>query len=136
MAKGSSVVTAIYDGNCVLCQQTKRIIEALDWLNRAEFLNLHDWETVQARYPDLDYEMAMGQMHVVGEDGRLLAGFEGVRRLLRELPLGFPVWLILRLPGMGWLGEKVYRFVARNRYRINKLVGAKVCEDGVCKVHS
>jgi predicted DCC family thiol-disulfide oxidoreductase YuxK len=112
------------------------MIEALDWLNRVEFLNLHDWETVQGRYPDLDFETAMGQMHVVGEDGRLLGGFEGVRRLLRELPLGFPVWLIMHVPGMGWLGEKAYRLIARNRYRINKLVGAKVCEDGVCKVHS
>jgi predicted DCC family thiol-disulfide oxidoreductase YuxK len=136
MEKGSSMVTAVYDGNCVLCQQSKRIIEVLDWLNRVEFLNLHDWEVVQARYPNLDYEAAMGQMHVVGEDGRLLAGFQGVRRLLRELPLGFPVWLILHLPGMNWLGTSVYRFIARNRYRINKLVGAKVCEDGVCKVHS
>jgi predicted DCC family thiol-disulfide oxidoreductase YuxK len=120
----------------VLCQQSKRVIRALDWLKRVEFLNLHDWDAVQARYPDLDYETAMGQMHVVGEDGRLLAGFAGVRRLLRELPVGFPFWVILHVPGMGWLGTKAYGFIARNRYRINKLVGARVCEDGVCKVHS
>ncbi len=130
------MVTAIYDGYCVLCQQSKRIIEALDWLNRVEFLNIHDWETVQGRYPDLDYEAAMGQMYMVGEDGGLRGGFEGVHRLLHELPLGFPFWLILHLPGMGWLGSKVYRFIARNRYRINKLLGARVCEDGVCRVHS
>jgi predicted DCC family thiol-disulfide oxidoreductase YuxK len=130
------VVTAIYDGYCVLCQQSKRMVEALDWLHRVEFLDIHDWQTVQARYPDLDYDTAMGQMHVVGEDGRLLGGFEGVRRILRELPLGFPVWLLLLLPGMPWLGSKAYRLIARNRYRINRLVGAKVCESGVCKVHS
>ena len=119
-----------------MCQQSKRVVEALDWLNRVEFLDIHDRETVQARYPRLDYDTAMGQMHVAGDDGRLLGGFEGVRRLLRELPVGFAVWLILHLPGMNWFGSKVYRFIARNRYRINKLVGAKVCEDGVCKVHS
>jgi predicted DCC family thiol-disulfide oxidoreductase YuxK len=136
MTKGQGVVTAIYDGYCVLCQQSKRVVEALDWLKRVEFLDIHDWERVQARYSDLDYEAAMGQMHVVGEDGKLLAGFEGVRRLLHELPIGYPFWLILHVPGMGWLGSNVYRFIARNRYRINRLVGAKVCEDGVCKVHS
>ena len=34
------MVTAIYDGNCVLCRQSKRIINALDWLQRVEFLDL------------------------------------------------------------------------------------------------
>jgi predicted DCC family thiol-disulfide oxidoreductase YuxK len=129
------MVTAIYDGYCLICQQSKRIIEALDWFHRVEFLNIHDWQTVEARYPTLDFETAMGQMHTVGEDGRLLGGFEGARRILRELPLGYPVWLLLHVPGMDWLGTKVYQFIARNRYHINRMVGAKVCEDGTCKVH-
>jgi predicted DCC family thiol-disulfide oxidoreductase YuxK len=129
------MTTAIYDGYCVLCKQSKRIVNALDWLHRVEFLDLHDWNTVEARYPQLNFEQAMGQMHVVTEDGHLIGGFEGVRRLLRDLPLGFPVWLVLHLPGMSWLGNQIYRFIARNRYRINKMVGADVCENGVCKVH-
>lgn len=127
---------AIYDGYCVICNQSKRIITALDWLRRVEFLDLHKWEEVERRYPQLDFEQAMGQMHVVTPDGRLIGGFEGVRRLLRDLPLGFPLWLILHLPGLGWLGDKVYRLIARNRYRINKFFGAPVCEDGTCKVHT
>lgn len=129
------MTTAIYDGYCVLCNQTRRIVTALDWLHRVEFLNLHDWETVQARCPGLDYEAAMGQMHVLTPDGQMLGGFEGVRRLLRDLPLGFPVWLVLHVPGMNWVGSGVYRFIARHRYRINKFFGAPVCENGTCKVH-
>lgn len=129
------MTTAIYDGYCVLCKQTKRVITTLDWLHRVEFLDLHNWDVVEARYPQLDYEAAMGQMHVVTPDGQLIGGFEGVRRLLRDLPLGFPFWLVLHLPGMNWLGNKVYRFIARNRYRINKFFGVEVCENGVCKVH-
>lgn len=130
------MTTAIYDGQCVLCRQSKRIITALDWLKRVEFLDLHNWNTIEARYPALDYEAAMGQMHVVTPDGHLMGGFAGIRRLLRDLPLGFPFWLLLHLPGMNWLGERIYRLVARNRYRINRFFGAPVCEDGTCRVHS
>ncbi len=130
------MTTAIYDGQCVLCRQSKRIITALDWLKRVEFLDLHNWNTIEARYPALDYEAEMGQMHVVTPDGHLMGGFEGIRRLLRDLPLGFPFWLLLHLPGMNWLGERIYRLVARNRYRINRFFGAPVCEDGTCRVHS
>jgi predicted DCC family thiol-disulfide oxidoreductase YuxK len=129
------MVTAIYDGYCVICNQTRRTVMALDWLHRVEFLNIHDWNIVNGRYPALDYDTAMGQMHLVTPNGDLMGGFPAVRRLLRELPLGFPLWLLLHLPGMDWLGNRIYRFIARHRYRINRLFGMPVCEDGTCKVH-
>lgn len=127
------MVTAIYDGQCVICRQSKRLIEALDWRRRVTFLDLHRWDDVQRLVPALDYPTAMGQMHVLAPDG-LYGGFFATRRALKELPLGYPVWLALRLPGMAWLGERVYRFIARHRYRINRWVGVPVCEDGACKV--
>lgn len=130
------MITVLYDGYCVICKQTKRTIQALDWLNRVEFLDIHGWNEVEARYPSLDFETAMGQMHTVTPDGNLIGGFGGMRRILRELPLGVPLWLILHLPGANWLGPKIYRFVARNRYRINKFFGVDICENSTCKVHN
>mgnify|MGYP001237831812 CR=1 FL=1 len=130
------MVTAIYDGNCVLCRQSKRMINALDWLRRVEFLDLQKWETVHQRYPDLDWNAAFGQMHTMTANEQMLGGFQGVRRLLRELPLGWPFWLLLHIPGINWLGDQVYQLIARNRYRINQLVGAEVCENGACRIHN
>ncbi|PJF38998.1 MAG: hypothetical protein CUN54_09650, partial [Phototrophicales bacterium] len=129
------MTTAIYDGKCVLCNQTRRTVRLFDWFNRVEFLDLHDWETVSTRYPTLKYEDAMGQIHVVTADGQLIGGFWGMRRMMRDLPLGMPLWALLHLPGMNWLGPKLYNVIARNRYRINKFFGVDICEDGVCKVH-
>ncbi len=130
------MVTALFDGYCVICQSTRRTIKALDWLHRVEFLDLHDADTVLARYPDLDYDELMGQIHVVDENGEVFAGYYGTRRMLKEVPLGFPIWLLLQIPGMDWLGTRAYRFIARNRYRINKFFGVELpdCVDGVCKI--
>jgi predicted DCC family thiol-disulfide oxidoreductase YuxK len=132
------MTVAIFDGRCVLCNQTKRIVNKLDWLRRVEFLDLHEWNAVQARYPSLSYDQAMGEIHVVGDDGRLLGGFWAMRRMLRDLPLGFPLWLLLHLPGMNWLGPKVYRLIARNRYAINRFFGVELeeCDNDVCKIPS
>jgi predicted DCC family thiol-disulfide oxidoreductase YuxK len=130
------MVTAIYDANCVICRQSKRIVNALDWLHRVEFLDLQNWEVVNARYPALDWNAAFGQMHTMTPDGQMIGGFKGVRALLRQLPLGFPIWLLLHIPGIDWIGEQVYKFIARNRYTINKLVGAPVCENGACRLHN
>lgn len=130
------MLVALYDGYCVICRSTRATIKALDWLNRVEFLDLHNWSEVERRYPQLRFEDLMGQIHVVGDDGRILAGFLATRRMLRELPLGFPLWLVLHLPGMGWLGPRIYRFIARHRYKINKWFGVDLpnCVDETCKV--
>ena len=133
------MVTALFDGRCVICQTTRRIVEALDWFNRVEFVDLHNTELVEARYPDFDHSAMMGEIHVVAGD-KVYAGFDGVRRMLRETPLGFPAWLIFSLPGMGWLGPRVYRFIAEHRYAVNRFFGVELteeednCMDGVCKI--
>lgn len=131
------MVTAIYDGYCVICNQTRRTVRLLDWFNRVEFLDLHNSQVIEARYPSLNFDELMGQIHVVEGDGKnVYQGYYGTKRMLRELPLGLPLWLITMIPCMDWLGKRVYRWVARNRYQINKAFGVELpdCIDGVCKI--
>lgn len=138
------MLTAIYDGRCVICNTTRRVVTVLDWFGQIEFLDLHRQETVAERYPFIDHEQAMGEIHVVDARARVFAGFAGTRRMLRSLPLGWPLYVLLRLPIIGgWLGPRVYRFIAHNRYRINRLLGVDLaaeeaapgdCDEGVCKV--
>ena len=70
----------------------------------------------------------MGAIHVVDEKRGLYAGFCALRRLLKELPLALPLWLLLHLPGMDRLGALLYGCIARRRYAINRLFG--VAQDG------
>jgi predicted DCC family thiol-disulfide oxidoreductase YuxK len=139
------MLTAIYDGYCVICNTTRRVVRALDWFGRVEFLDLHQQEAMQSRFPQLSHEQTMGEIHVIDPSGRIFAGFYGTRRMLRAMPLTLPLWAILRLPIIGdWVGVRAYRFIAKNRYAINRLLGvdlAKIeaeeaaCDDaGVCKI--
>lgn len=127
------MTVTVYDGQCVICNSTRRMVTALDWLRRIKWLDLHQRDTVEARYPWLDYERAMGEIHVIDSQEDIYAGYFGVRRMLRDLPLGLPVWALLHLPGMDWVGQRVYRWVARNRYEINRAFGVE-CDDGMCKI--
>ncbi len=135
------MTVAIYDGRCAICNTTRFIVKRLDWLKRVEFLDLHQRDEVMTRFPQVSYEALMGEIHVVDQAGRVYAGFQGTRRMLRDLPLGLPLWGVLHLPLIGdWLGPRLYRFIARRRYTINRLLGINLdetiddCEDGVCKI--
>jgi len=128
------MITALYDGKCVICQSTCETFRALDWLKRIEFVDLHDAANLSEDYPDLGYERLMSEIHVLDRAGTTFVGFAGTRRMLKELPLGFPFWLLLQLPGMDALGARIYRFIARRRYRINELLGREApdCAAGSC----
>jgi len=130
------MITAIFDGHCVICQMTRQTVNTLDWFKRVEFLDLHQHQVVADRFPMLDSDALMGEIHVVTKDARIYAGFDGTKRILRDLPVGFPFWLLLQLPGMTWVGKRVYRFIAKHRYRINKWLGVELapCVDGTCKI--
>ncbi len=129
-------ITSVYDGRCVICRASKAFVETFDWRHRVEFLDLHESALVTARYPALDHDAAMGEVHVYDRQGREFAGFLGTRRMLKEMPLTFPIWLLLQLPGMTALGARLYRWIACNRYAVNRLFGVDLtpCEDDVCKV--
>lgn len=136
----SAPIVALYDGHCVICNTSRRLIGVFDRAGRVEWLDLHQRESVMTRYPDYDHAAMMGEIHVVA-DGRLYRGFRGTRRLFRAVPWLWPVYVLLRLPIIGdWVGPWVYKAIARHRYSINRWLGAPVtepdmgCDDGVCKL--
>ena len=128
------MLTALYDGKCVICKSTCETLRALDWLQRIDFVDLHAGADATESYPQLNRESLMREIHVLDSEGAVFAGFAGTRRMLKELPLGIPFWLLLQLPGMDGLGQRAYRFIARRRYRVNKLLGrdAPDCAAGNC----
>ena len=130
------MLTAVFDGNCVICQSTRQTFSALDWRGRIAFVDQHDRASWSARFPGLSEETLMSEIHVIDPQGTVFAGFHATRRMLKEVPLGWPFWLLLQVPGMDALGIRVYRFVARNRYGINRLLGRQLpdCGDGHCTI--
>ncbi len=125
-----TVLTALYDGKCVICQASCGLLRALDWLKRIEFVDLHQTAEPSEGFAELSRERLMSEIHVLDAQGKLYAGFAGSRRLLKEVPLGLPLWFLLQLPGADALGRRLYRFIASRRYRLNRLG----CEAGGCQL--
>jgi predicted DCC family thiol-disulfide oxidoreductase YuxK len=129
MATSTISTTLLYDGRCVLCVNTVRWLRRLDWRRRLAYVDVQDTDFLRANYPAIAQTQALSEIHVVLPSQRILRGYFGMRHVIRHLPLLMWLYPLLYLPGITWLGPRIYALVAKNRYRWF----GYYCEDGVCK---
>lgn len=125
-ATGKGVV--LYDGMCPLCQRGVRILKKLDWFHQLHYQDCRDTANLPPCAEPLVPSRLLEEMHVVTPDRKhAYAGFNAFRWMSWRLPT---CWLtpLLYVPGVPWLGRKVYLWVAKNRYNLVP------CKDGVCQL--
>ncbi len=119
----------LYDGVCPLCKKSVAILKRLDWLKRLSYHDARDLEHLPPSKVPLDPDRLMKEMHVLTPGGkRACAGFRAFRWIAGRLPALWLIWPLLFLPGAPWLGQKLYRWIAKNRFHLVP------CHDGTCAV--
>lgn len=103
----------------------------MDRGGRIELLDLHD-PSVPSHFPQVDREEALRLMQAVDPEGRVYSGVDAWARAGLSLP-GWKliVWLLL-IPGIHFVADRIYAWVARNRYRWNR----ELCDEGTCANHA
>ena len=110
-------IQILYDGQCPLCNRTIRVLDFFDLFGRLEFLDFRRLDLAEYNLrqklaltiQDLDREM-----YVISR-GQAYTGYYGYRVLALALPAFWPLSPLLFLPGVSWVGERVYGYIARNR---------------------
>ena len=119
----------LFDGSCAFCQRSVGILKSLDWFGRLHFQNCRDTSNLPESAVPLDPQRLIEEMHLVTPDRRhAYAGFSAFRWISWRISLLLPLAPFLYIPGVPWLGNKAYLWVAKNRF---KLVP---CKDGVCSI--
>lgn len=121
--------TVFFDGMCPVCKKAKRNLERLDWLGRLQYEDIHNRPVAETALPAVTYADMLRQMYVKRPDGSYFGGFEAFRALASVLPLCWPLVPLLWLPGAKWIGTRMYKFIARNRFKFAK------CDDEACSLH-
>jgi len=122
-------VRVFFDGQCALCRKSVQLLKSVDWLKRLDFVDVRDTSQPLMQHPLLVGAPVLDQMHVLTPDNtRLYGGFAAFRWMAWRLPIFMPLAPFLYLPGVPWLGERVYKWIARNRFRLVP------CHDGVCTI--
>ena len=107
----------LYDGFCPLCRRTIKFLRSLDLFEQVRFGDFRAGalqETNRRHSLKLTSAELEEQMFVIRK-GRPLAGFAGYRALAGVLPLFWPLFPLMFLPGVPWIGQGIYQRVARQR---------------------
>lgn len=109
----------IYDGNCNLCTTLVQLLETLDKGQMFRYAPMQDEETLQ-RWGITPQDCEMGMILIDAQaPERRWQGSAAAEEIGRLLPLGDVFVTAYRsLPGLKWVGDRVYEQMRDNRYTL------------------
>ncbi|HJR64089.1 MAG TPA: DUF393 domain-containing protein [Gemmatimonadaceae bacterium] len=108
--------TLVYDGVCNVCGRLVRLLQRWDRHHHVETVPFQQ-AGVAARFPWIPMEAYNEAVQLIGPGGHTWQGAAAIEKLLDILPRGWLVRWLFRLPLVGKLADRFYRWFARNRYR-------------------
>ncbi|MFQ4145834.1 thiol-disulfide oxidoreductase DCC family protein [Chlorogloeopsis sp. ULAP02] len=129
----------VYDGNCNLCVTLVQLLETLDQGKLFRYIPMQDSQRLQQweiTPQDCELGMILIDANVPEKRWQGSAAAEEIGRLL---PLGSVFVDAYRaLPGVKWVGDRVYEQIRDNRYTLfgkrSNTYKSVYCEEGGCKV--
>ncbi|HTL88499.1 MAG TPA: DCC1-like thiol-disulfide oxidoreductase family protein [Leptolyngbya sp.] len=111
--------TVIYDGHCNLCSNLVQVLEKIDKGDRFQYLPMQD-EAGLAQFKVTAQDCEMGMILIDNaKPDRRWQGSDAAEEIGRLLPVGNVfVTAYQNLPGMKWMGDRVYEQVRDNRYAL------------------
>jgi predicted DCC family thiol-disulfide oxidoreductase YuxK len=114
----------LFDGGCGFCREWVRRLQRWDRSQAIEYVPSQqraglDW------LPPLSDAALDRAMHLVLPDGSVYPGARALPALLPLLPAGAPLGLLLRIPGVQAIADRLYAWIAGRRHRLG--CGAGKC---------
>jgi predicted DCC family thiol-disulfide oxidoreductase YuxK len=115
LAQRRPLYAMLFDGDCGLCQRTRRVVERLDILHTVAFYDVrNDWSRTARQFPHLVQQVCLSEMHVAA-GGHFFLGFYAYRALAWALPAAWVLLPFLYMPGVPFVGRFIYARVAARR---------------------
>jgi predicted DCC family thiol-disulfide oxidoreductase YuxK len=109
--------TLVYDGTCRICNPLADLVRRWDAPGLV-YVIPYQTAGLEARFPWIPREAYARAIQLVGPGGRTWQGATAIEQLLSVLPRGRWIAWIFHIPLVRVIADKVYRWVARNRYRM------------------
>jgi predicted DCC family thiol-disulfide oxidoreductase YuxK len=124
LRRGRRRVTIFYDDDCGFCLWCARLLRRLDLRDNCAF---RANGVVEDLPPGVTVQTVEESIVVVDAGGRVHTDARALAEIVRALPLGLPVALLMRLPGIVHVGRRLYLRLARRRLDISVALGMGAC---------
>lgn len=122
MQRGDATNIVLYDDQCAFCISQTRLLRRLDWFGAFRFQGISDPPSLEL-VPNVKREDLSAAIHCVTKDGKVYRAARCFRFLAMRIPLLFPLAIVMWIPGMIWVAEKIYARIARNRQFLGGFFG-------------
>ncbi len=105
----------IFDGDCGICTASVNVTRR--WIRPDVDIEPFQWIELE-RYGLTETQCALA-VQFVAQDGQVSSGSRAVMAMLRTAPQPWPILgAIGDLPGVSWVADRTYRWIAVNRERL------------------
>lgn len=105
----------IFDGDCGFCTASVNVIRR--WIRPDA--DIEPWQRTDIARFGLTEEDCTVAVQFVDDQGSVRSGSRAVMAMLRTAPVPWPVIGMLGdAPGVAWVADRTYRWIAANRYRL------------------
>lgn len=117
-------LVVLFDGGCGICRRTAACLMSLDGFALLEFSDLHQIRSQGRDLPGLPTDEALLRDLHAYADGKWSLGVGAYARIVARLPLLWPIYPLLVIPGAKGIANRIYRKVADSRLCRIPLPGA------------
>ena len=112
MQEGKPIIA--YDNHCLFCIHYKKKIESLDKKKKLEWIGIDNFN--HKKY-GLKKDDLLKEMHLI-INGRIYQGYYAWKQIAKKIPLLFPMYCLSLIPGIDFIGDKIYKMIAKHRYKV------------------
>eukprot|EP01024_Parvocaulis_polyphysoides_P043708 TRINITY_DN400_c0_g1_i2.p3 TRINITY_DN400_c0_g1~~TRINITY_DN400_c0_g1_i2.p3 ORF type:complete len:193 (-),score=27.88 TRINITY_DN400_c0_g1_i2:225-803(-) len=119
-------IRMLYDGDCPLCMREVDFLKDRDSTNnKIDFVDIASPDYSPENNQGISYEQAMGRIHAILPDGKIITDIEVFRRLYEAVGLGW-VYAVTQNKNVENVANTVYGFWAKYRTQITGRPGMEV----------
>ncbi|MEK6868802.1 MAG: DUF393 domain-containing protein [Nanoarchaeota archaeon] len=103
-----------YDNTCQFCTSAKLDMEKIDRKKRLKWIGINkfDYKKYKLKKKDL-----LREMHLIS-NGKVYKGYYAWKQIAKKIPLMYPPYLISLIPGVDFIGDNVYKIIAKHRHKL------------------
>ena len=103
-----------YDNTCQFCIDAKLDMDKIDKGKKIKWIGIDKFNYKKYK---LKKEDLLKEMYLI-DNKKVYKGYYAWKQISKKIPLMYPIYLITLIPGVDFIGDKIYKIVSKHRYKL------------------